>query len=119
MAGPAACPARQRLTRGNRQVGTLKKGLLRPRLSAIITLSRLPASHPDRRAVLIQIVALQIGPWRSIGAASTSRSALWGLNPLQEVAFARAGAVTHPKDWQCIAFGKNGATAESVDALII
>jgi hypothetical protein len=58
MAGPAACLARQRLTRGNRQVGTLKKGLLRPRLSAIITLSRLPASHPDRRAVLIEIVAL-------------------------------------------------------------
>jgi len=45
------------LTRGNRQVGTLKKGLLPPKLSAIITLSRLPASHPDCRAVLIQIVA--------------------------------------------------------------
>ena len=39
-------------------VGALKKGLLRPRLSAIIMSSRLPASHPDRRAVLIQIVAL-------------------------------------------------------------
>ena len=40
------------------QVGALKKGLLRPRLSAIIMSSRLPASHPDCRAVLIQIVAL-------------------------------------------------------------
>jgi len=32
--------------------------LHRPRLSAIIISSRLPASHPDCRAVLIQIVAL-------------------------------------------------------------
>jgi hypothetical protein len=39
-------------------VGALEKGLLRPRLSAIIMSSRLPASHPDCRAVLIQIVAL-------------------------------------------------------------
>jgi hypothetical protein len=34
--------------------------LHRPRLSAIIMSSRLPASHPDCRAVLIQIVALQL-----------------------------------------------------------
>jgi hypothetical protein len=40
------------------QVGALKKGLLRPRLSAIIMSLRLPASYPDCRAVLIQIVAL-------------------------------------------------------------
>jgi hypothetical protein len=43
-----------------REVGTLKNGLLRPRLGAIIMLSRLPASHPDCRAGLIQIVALHI-----------------------------------------------------------
>jgi hypothetical protein len=39
-------------------LGALKKGLLRVRLSPIIMSSRLPASHPDCRAVLIQIVAL-------------------------------------------------------------
>jgi len=37
-----------------------KRGLHRPRLSAIIMSSRLPASHPDCRAVPVQIVALQI-----------------------------------------------------------
>src|SRR5262245_48613267 len=41
----------QPLTRG----WHLKKGLLRPRLSAIIMSSRLPASHPDCRAVLIRL----------------------------------------------------------------
>jgi len=41
-----------------RKVGTLKNGLLRPRLSAIVMPSRLPASHPDCRAVLIEIVVL-------------------------------------------------------------
>src|ERR1700730_11474161 len=35
-----------------------KKSVLRPRLSAIIMWSRLLVSHPDCRAVLIQIVAL-------------------------------------------------------------
>jgi hypothetical protein len=36
---PQLAPPRSRLTRGNHQVGTLKKGLLRPRPSAIIMLS--------------------------------------------------------------------------------
>jgi hypothetical protein len=43
------------------QVGTLKKSLLRPRLSAIIMLSRLLVSHPDCRAVLICAVRLHRG----------------------------------------------------------
>src|ERR1700704_1132329 len=40
------------------QVGPLKKGLHRPRLSAIIPNLTAAGSHPDCRAVLIQIVAL-------------------------------------------------------------
>ena len=50
--GPVAIDARQP------QVGTLKKGLHRPRLSAIIPNLTAAGSHPDCRAVLIQIVAL-------------------------------------------------------------
>ena len=40
------------------QDGTVKKGLHRPRLSAIIPNLTAAGSHPDCRAVLIQIVAL-------------------------------------------------------------
>ena len=40
------------------QDGTLKKGLHRPRLNAIILILTAAGSHPDCRAVLIQIVAL-------------------------------------------------------------
>ena len=54
MPGPVAIDARQA------QVGALKKGLHRPRLSAIIPNLTAAGSHPDCRAVFIQIVALQI-----------------------------------------------------------
>jgi hypothetical protein len=40
------------------QDGTVKKGLRRPRLTAIIPILTAAGSHPDCRAVLIQIVAL-------------------------------------------------------------
>jgi hypothetical protein len=40
------------------QDGTLKKGLHRPRLNAIIPILTAADSHPDCRALLIQIVAL-------------------------------------------------------------
>jgi hypothetical protein len=40
------------------QDGTVKKGLHRPRLGAIIPNLTAAGSHPDCRAVLIQIVAL-------------------------------------------------------------
>lgn len=40
------------------QDGTFKKGLHRPNLSAIIPNLTAAGSHPDCRAVLIQIVAL-------------------------------------------------------------
>jgi hypothetical protein len=46
-------------TYGNWQDGTVKKGLHRPRLSAIIPNLTAAGSHPDCRAVLIQIVAQQ------------------------------------------------------------
>lgn len=49
----AVCSARSPMANGS-----VRRGLRRPRLSAIIMSSRLPASHPDCRAVLIQIVAL-------------------------------------------------------------
>ena len=38
----------------------MKKGLHRPRLSAIIPIITAAGSHPDCRAVLIQIVALYL-----------------------------------------------------------
>ena len=50
--GPVAIDMRQP------KVGTLKKGLHRPRLSAIIPNLSAAVSLPDCRAVLIQIVAL-------------------------------------------------------------
>jgi hypothetical protein len=40
------------------QDGTVKTGLHRPRLSAIIPIVTAAGFHPDCRAVLIQIVAL-------------------------------------------------------------
>jgi hypothetical protein len=40
------------------QDGTVEKGLHRPRLSAITSILTAAGSHPDCRAVLIQIVAL-------------------------------------------------------------
>jgi hypothetical protein len=41
--------------------GAVKKGLHRPRLNAIIPILTAVGSHPDCRAVLIQIVALYLG----------------------------------------------------------
>jgi len=55
--GPT-CPAQSRLTHRQPQEGTVKKGLHRPRLNAIIPILTAAGSHPDCRAVLIQIVAL-------------------------------------------------------------
>jgi hypothetical protein len=52
LAPPVAIDTRQP------QDGTLKKGLHRPRLNAIIPILTAAGSHPDCRAVLIQIVAL-------------------------------------------------------------
>jgi len=55
LAPPVAIDTRQP------QDGTLKKGLHRPRLNAIIPILTAAGSHPDCRAVLIQIVALYHG----------------------------------------------------------
>src|SRR5260370_37656994 len=59
MAGPAACRAQPRWEYGNRGTAPFKKGLHQPRVSAIIPNLTAAGSHPDCRAVLIQIVALQ------------------------------------------------------------
>jgi hypothetical protein len=54
--GPVAIETRQS------KVGIPKKGLHRPRVSVIIPNLTAAGSHPDCRAVLMQIVALQVRP---------------------------------------------------------
>jgi hypothetical protein len=57
------------LTHGNRRNGTLKKGLHRARLNAIILILTAAGSHPDCRAILIQIVALYFAVFmQNVGA---------------------------------------------------
>jgi hypothetical protein len=58
------------------QDGTVKKGLHRPRLSAIIPNLTAAGSHPDCRAVLIQIVALHRFP---NGFLTHTFVVFWGL----------------------------------------
>jgi hypothetical protein len=62
------------LTHRQPQEGTVKKGLHRPRLNAIIPILTAAGSHPDCRAVLIQIVALQFGATRGRQAVCPLRN---------------------------------------------
>jgi hypothetical protein len=58
------------------QDGTVKKGLHRPRLNAIIPILTAASSHPDCRAVLIQIVALYGALSRCVEKASIGERCL-------------------------------------------
>jgi hypothetical protein len=66
MAGPCSLPRSVAIETRQPQDGTVKKGLHRPRLSAIIPIITAAGSHPDCRAVLIQIVALYWVPHDSL-----------------------------------------------------
>jgi hypothetical protein len=75
------------------QDATVKKDLHRPRLSAIIPILTAAGSHPDCRAVLIQIVALYSPTWHSADTVRT-RGEDAGLDPTH--LFRRSGAAALP-----------------------